>query len=117
MKNVNKKDTAYTLNLKRLVFPKSPVPWYTNQRVTSYYPYELSLLHELRVASYYLLHSYELRVTVCCMSYELLFAYELWVTAYCSSYELRFACELRVTVYCASYFFKDFFVTLSLTYL
>ena len=70
-------------------------------RVTSYYLYELSLLHELPF-------TYKLRVTVYCTSYDLLRGYELRVTAYYMSYELPFACELRVTVYCVSYFFKCF---------
>ena len=77
-------------------------------RVTSCYPYQSRLLHELRVLSYFCCTSYELlfawdlRVTVYCTSYELLFAYELQVTVYCTNYELLFICELRVVINCTS---------------
>ena len=59
-------------------------------RVTSWYPYELRLLHELRVILI-------ARVTIDCTSYELIFRYELRVNVYFTSYELLFIA--RITSY------------------
>ena len=84
--------------------------WYTNQRVKSYYPYELRLLHELRVTfitrvtSYFLHTSHEslfiARVTSYFMdtSYEFLFIIKVTSWFYCTGYELLLIYELRVTV-------------------
>ena len=68
-------------------------------RVTTYYPYELRLLYDLRV-------TFCVEVTNYCLLYELLFTYKLRLTVYCTIddllllHELQITFCIRVTSYC-----------------
>ena len=62
-------------------------------RVTSYYLYELSSLHELRVTFYMQVTSYSLL-------HELRFTMWIRVTSYCLLHELRVTFCMRVASHC-----------------
>ena len=66
--------------------------WYANQRVTTYYPYELRLLYDLRV-------TFCVEVTNYCLLYELRVTFYIQVTTYCLLHDWRFTFIARVTNY------------------
>ena len=117
------------------------IKWYSNDilinelRVTSYYPYEVCLLHEVRVASYCLLHklwvtlciwvtsycwvhglrvTFFIRVTSCCLLHKLWVTFYIWVASCCLLHEFRVTFCIQVTSCCLWHklLFWEFFVNM-----